>query len=270
VVKVLANASRREEVERAMDCGADGIGLLRTEPFFLAARKLPSADDFREFLADMLAVTSGSEVNVRLPDLGGDRPIGFLDNAPEPNPALGCRGIRFLLAHPELLDLQLEALLRLHREHSSVRILLPLVTLQSDVVAVQDRLGALAEDMGVKQLPPLGAMIETPAAALSTGSLSQRLQFFSVGTNDLIQFTMAACRETAQVSRWFVEDHPVILKLLTMIADSARDKDVTLCGNLAGRTDVLEALLRTGIRRLSVPAPRIGELKNAVRALGRI
>jgi phosphoenolpyruvate-protein kinase (PTS system EI component) len=266
VVKVLANASRREEVERALNCGADGIGLLRTEAFFLVARKLPSADEFREHLSNILTAASGSEVNIRLPDLGGDRQVRYLKREPEPNPALGCRGIRFLLTHRELLDLQLEALLQLHQKHS-FNILLPFITLEAEVVEVRERLRALAEKMGVERVPPLGMMIETPAAALSTSSLSQHIESFSVGSNDLTQFTMAACRQSSQASRWFVEDHPAILTLLTRVAENAGHKDVTLCGSLAGRTDVLEAVLHTGIRRLSVPAPCISEVKSAVRAL---
>jgi phosphoenolpyruvate-protein kinase (PTS system EI component) len=140
-----------------------------------------------------------------------------------------------------------------------------MVTTESDVVQVAGRLHKLATEMGIRELPRIGAMIETPAAALSIPSLKKHVHFFSIGSNDLTQYTMAAGRENPMVTEYFIDDHPTILRLIELVVRECGDTPVSLCGELAGRIDVMPSLLRTGIRSLSVPAALVPDVKNAIR-----
>jgi phosphoenolpyruvate-protein kinase (PTS system EI component) len=140
-----------------------------------------------------------------------------------------------------------------------------MVTTESDVVQVAGRLHKLAAEMDIRELPRIGAMIETPAAALSIPSLKKHVDFFSIGSNDLTQYTMAAGRENPMVTEYFIDDHPTILRLIELVVRESGDTPVTLCGELAGRIDVMPSLLRTGLRSLSVPAALVPEVKNAIR-----
>ena len=144
-------------------------------------------------------------------------------------------------------------------------ILIPMVTTESDVVQVVKRLHELAAEMGFHELPRIVAMIETPAAALSIPSLKKHVDFFSIGSNDLTQYTMAAGRENPMVTEYFTDDHPTVLRLIELVVKESGDVPVSLCGELAGRIDVMPSLLRTGIRSLSVPAGLVPDVKNAIR-----
>lgn len=263
-VSVMANVRSREDVELAMNCGADGIGLFRTEPFFLSTKHFPSDREFAEFLLESLHPAQGRHVDVRLLDIGADKNPIYLHLPPDPDPSLGRRGVRVLLEYPDLLEAQLRAMLEVSQQFR-IGVLLPMVTTESDVVQVAGRLHELAAEMGIRELPRIGAMIETPAAALSIPSLKKHVDFFSIGSNDLTQYTMAAGRENPIVARYFIDDHPTILRLIELVVRESGDTPVTLCGELAGRVDVMPSLLRTGIRSLSVPAALVPDVKNAIR-----
>ena len=140
-----------------------------------------------------------------------------------------------------------------------------MVTTEGDVIEVVERMHQLAAEMGVHELPRIGAMIETPAAALSIYSLKKHMDFFSIGSNDLTQYTMAAGRENPMVNEYFIDDHPTILRLIELVVRESGDTPVSLCGELAGRIDVMPSLLRTGITSLSVPALLVSDVKNAIR-----
>ncbi len=263
-VTVMANVRSREDVERAMERGADGIGLFRTEPFFLAAKHLPSDKEFAEFLLDSLHPARGMLINVRLLDIGADKNPIYLHLPPEPDPFLGRRGVRVLREYPDLLEAQLRAVLEVSRQFR-IGVLIPMVTTESDVILVARRLHELAAEMGVGRLPRLGAMIETPAAALSIPALKKHLDFFSIGSNDLTQYTMAAGRENPMVTEYFMDDHPTILRLIELIVRESGDTPVSLCGELAGRNEVIPRLLGTGMRSLSVSPALVPDVKDALR-----
>jgi len=263
-VSVMANVRSREDVELAMKCGADGIGLFRTEPFFLSAKHFPSDLEFADFLRHSLHPARGKPIDVRLLDLGADKNPIYLNLPSEPDPFLGRRGVRVLIDYPALLDAQLLAMLSVSQEFL-VRILIPMVTTESDVVQVAERLRSLSDQMGNRELPQLGAMLETPAAALSVPSLRKHVDFFSIGSNDLTQYTMAAGRENPMVTEYFVDDHPTVLRLIEVAVRESVDTPVSLCGELAGRIDALPLLLKTGIRSLSVAASVVPDVKHAVR-----
>ena len=263
-ISVMANVRSREDVELAMKCGSDGIGLFRTEPFFLSSKHFPSDREFAEFLLDSLRPAQGKYVDVRLLDIGADKNPIYVHLPPEPDPFLGRRGVRVLLEYPDLLDAQLRALLEVSQQFR-IGVLIPMVTTESDVIQVAELLHSLADEMGIHALPRIGAMIETPAAALSIPSLKKHVDFFSIGSNDLTQYTMAAGRENPMVTQYFIDDHPTILRLIELVVEESGDTPVSLCGELAGRIDVMPSVLRTGLRSLSVPASMVPDVKNAIR-----
>ena len=263
-VSVMANVRSREDVDRAMECGADGIGLFRTEPFFLSTKHLPSDKEFAEFLLDSLHPARGRHIDVRLLDIGADKNPIYLHLPLEPDPFLGRRGVRVLREYPDLLESQLRAMLEVSRQFP-IGILIPMVTTENDVIEVVSRMHQLAAKMGIRELPRIGAMIETPAAALSIISLKKHVDFFSIGSNDLTQYTLAAGRENPLVNEYFIDDHPTILRLIELVVRESGDTPVSLCGELAGRIEVMPSLLKTGITSLSVPALSIPDVKNTIR-----
>ena len=262
-VTVMANAWNQEDVALAISNGADGIGLFRTEPFFMASKHLPSAQDFTEFLGRCLEPVGDLRVNVRLLDVGADKNPVYLPLPPEPDPFMGLRGVRVLLRYPDLLEAQLRALLESSRRFN-LGILIPMVTLESDVVQVIDRCRKLAAEMGVKKIPPIGAMIETPAAALTVRSLVQHVDFLSIGSNDLTQYTLAAGRENALVNDYFIDDHPAVFRLMEIVVRDAEAIPVSLCGELAGRKEAIPELLRIGLRSLSVASSLLVKVRQTI------
>jgi phosphotransferase system enzyme I (PtsI) len=263
-IAVMANVRSREDVELAIHCGADGIGLFRTEPFFLSTKHLPSDREFAEFLFDSLHLAQGRYVDVRLLDVGADKNPIYLHLPSEPDPFLGRRGVRVLLEYPELLEAQLRAVLEVS-QHFSIGVLIPMVTTERDAIQVAQRFRQLADDMNIRTLPRLGAMIETPAAALSIPSLKKHVNFFSIGSNDLTQYTLAAGRENPLVTEYFIDDHPSILRLIELVIKESGDTPVSLCGELAGRIDIIPSLLRAGLRSFSVPATLVPDVKDAIK-----
>jgi len=263
-IPVMANIGNRHDAETAMENGADGVGLFRMEVFFLARKMLPTEEDLVAGISRTIAPMQGKPVSIRLLDIGGDKPLPYLPLPSEPDPFLGRRGVRFLLDYPELLDVQLRALLRISQEHD-IQIIVPMVTLVDDMKEVRAALIRVGSERGVTTLPPLGAMIETPAAALCAAEIAAVSDSLSIGTNDLTQYTMAAGRENTLVFRYFQDDHPAIFKLLQLVGKTAPETSVGICGELASRSDMVPALLRAGMRMLSVPPPLIPSVKEAVR-----
>jgi phosphoenolpyruvate-protein kinase (PTS system EI component) len=265
-VDVMANVGCVEDFVSAAENGADGVGLYRMEQYYLSRKTPPTEEELLATLHRIAASMKGKPITVRLLDMGGDKPIPFLKLPAEDNPFLGQRGLRLLLRYPDLMTTQLRALLVFSGEYD-VRILVPMVTLADEMAQVRRRLVELAAEMGVKRIPPLGAMIEVPAAALTVPDILQHADFFGIGTNDLTQYTMAAGRENPLVSDYFTDDHPAVLRLIRLVVEEGGGVPVEICGELAGRIDAVPALLRLGIRALSVAPPLIPGIKAAVRGV---
>jgi phosphoenolpyruvate-protein phosphotransferase len=266
MVTVLANVSCREDVVAANDDGADGVGLYRLEQFYLSRKTPPTAAELLAELRATFAPVKEKPVTVRLLDLGGDKPLPFLKLPPEDNPFLGLRGVRFLLQYPDLLDTQLQALWQFSREYD-VRVLVPMVTLAEEMARVRSRFAAVANEANRQELPPLGAMIETPAAALCVADIKTHADFLSIGTNDLTQYTMAAGRENPLVNDYFLEDHPAVLRLVRIIVEEAGCVPVAVCGELARQLNAIPTLLKLGIHILSVAPPLVPSVKEAIRQI---
>ena len=265
-VRVEANLAARDEAELLIENGADGVGLFRIEQLYLSRELPPSEDELFEELTQLVTPLREKPVTIRLLDIGGDKSIPSVRLPLESNPALGRRGVRLLLDYPRLLEAQLRALLRLSRAQP-IRILVPMITLERDIAQLRERLTAAARDLGMETLPALGAMIETPAAALGIAQLAAHCDFLCVGTNDLTQYTLAAARDDEAVSEYYSDDHPALLRLLGIIVSEASGKPVTICGELAGREEAIPRLLRLGFRGLSVAPRLIPTTKDLIRSI---
>ncbi|MDQ6899236.1 MAG: PEP-utilizing enzyme [Candidatus Dormibacteraeota bacterium] len=254
-VTVLANASSVAEVREALEQGAEGVGLLRTELLFLAAQAWPDVETSFRFLAPLLASLPDRVATVRLFDFGGDKTPPFLTGAEG-------RGIELLLQNPQALRDQLEAILRAGRE-VELRILVPMVTRLEQVVAVRQALLAV---LGDRRQPALGAMIETPEAAHRAPEFASRLDFLSLGTNDLTQLALGLDRESSGTSP---ATHPAVLRLIDATMQAGREAGIPIevCGEAASDTAALPLLVGLGADELSVGAARVGEVREALRSL---
>jgi phosphoenolpyruvate-protein phosphotransferase (PTS system enzyme I) len=266
VIRVEANVGTRRDVDLVLGNGGDGVGLFRIEQLYLGRELPPTEDELYEELQATASPLRDRPLTIRLLDVGGDKPLPFLRPPSEANPSLGLRGIRLLLKHPALLKTQLAALIRLSRAHD-VRVLVPLVTLEEDIRATRELFEETCAAVGVTKRPPFGAMIETPAAALSIPAIARHVDFLSVGTNDLTQYTFAAGRDDPNVNEYFQDGHESLLRLLQIIVADAADLPLTLCGELAGREELLPRLLAIGFRSISIAPPLIPAMKDCIRSL---
>ena len=267
-VAVFANLGAVDEARIAVQRGAEGCGLLRTEFLFLQRQSPPDEDEqFEQYRAirDLLAPRV---LTIRTMDIGGDKPIPYLPMPAEENPALGLRGLRTSLAWPELLGTQLRAILRL-RSPATCRILLPMVTDLADLRTVRAMLRQCADALGIDQLPMLGAMIETPASALLADQILVEADFLSIGTNDLSQYVLAMDRGHPQLSSRLDALHPSVLRLVESVAarGAARGREVAVCGGLGSDPDAIALLVGLGIRELSAVPSAIPEIKRIIRSL---
>ncbi len=267
-IAVLANVGDGEDTQVAVDNGADGVGLYRLEQTYLGRQRPPTMAELLEEMQNTLQPAKGLPVYVRLLDVGADKPLPFLEMPRESNPSLGQRGIRFLLEYPDLLHTQLDALVRLSSDHD-LHILVPMVTLAHDMRTVKEALRDAAARAKASGLPRLGTMIETPAAALAAAEILKHSDFLSFGTNDLTQYSFAADRENAAVDFYFDDTHDVIFRLISMVHDDVPGVPLSVCGELAGRTEATSRLVECGISSLSVVPPSIPAVKEAVRNCGR-
>ncbi|MCF7947809.1 MAG: phosphoenolpyruvate--protein phosphotransferase [Spirochaetia bacterium] len=264
-VPVFANVGCRKDTLNALENGADGIGLYRVESSYIGLREPPNFETLLREMQSVMEPMKGLPICVRLLDIGADKTLPYVESFFEHNPSLGCRGIRFLLEYPHFLKTQLRALLQLSREYE-LSVLVPMVTLPQELIKVKEFTEELAKELHVTSIPPIGAMIETPAAALSTEKIAQYADFLSFGTNDLTQYAFAADRENTYVAGYFDDTHEAIFKLLELAQSAAPDKPFSICGELAGYPEFTFRLLNdTGISSFSVVPPLIPLIKESIR-----
>ncbi|MEX0758425.1 MAG: phosphoenolpyruvate--protein phosphotransferase, partial [Tistlia sp.] len=271
-----ANLELPSEVGPALAAGAEGVGLLRTEFLFMNRDDLPDEDEQTEVLTRVVEGMDGRPVTVRTLDVGGEKLATALGPhlGASANPALGLRAIRLSLRVPELLEAQLAASLRAGVA-GPVRILLPMVSSVEEVRAVRavlQRVEARLRRRGVpiaSPTPPLGAMIEIPGAALAADALIREVDFFAIGTNDLIMYTLAIDRGDERVAYLYDPVHPAVLRLIHFAADAAlrAGKPVSVCGEMAGDPRYAGLFVGWGIRELSMRAPAIPQVKRRLRAM---
>jgi len=267
-VEVFANLGKgAEEAAEAVKLGAEGCGVLRTEFLFLDRAAPPDEAEQQTAYQGIAEALGGRSFILRTFDIGADKPAPYLTFPPEDNPQLGLRGVRVGFAWPDLLRTQLRAALRV-KPAGSCKIMLPMITEAGEIAAVR----AMIEELRKKEgLPPiaLGAMIETPSAALLADQIAREADFLSIGTNDLTQYVLAIDRGHRQLSAQLDALHPAVLRLIaaTAAAGNKAGKTVAICGGVAADIVAAPLLIGLGIGELSVPAPAIPRLKASIRRL---
>ena len=271
-VTLRANVDLPEEAELAATSGAEGVGLMRTEFLVVGRATMPDEDEQYRAYRRVVEAFGGKPVVIRTYDIGGDKlPVGGYPS--EPNPFLGWRAIRMCLDEPELFRTQLRALLRA-ANHGDVRIMLPLVVTLDEVREARALLGEAIRELEergvtVRRDVPLGVMIETPAAAVAADTFVGDVAFFSIGTNDLVQYTLAVDRGNANLARRFTPLHPAVLRLIqrTLRVGEAAGLDVAVCGEMASQPLMAFALIGLGLRQLSVAPRSVPLVKRIVRGI---
>jgi phosphocarrier protein FPr/phosphocarrier protein len=266
-IEVFANVGSVPEARAAVANGAEGCGLLRTEFLFLERETAPSEAEQTAAYQGIADALAPRPLTIRTLDAGGDKPIAYLPLPPEENPALGLRGVRTGLAHPALLATQLRAVLAV-RERARCRLLLPMITDVAELRTVRDLLAELCAELG-GEIPQLGVMIETPASALTAGPLGALADFFSIGTNDLTQYTLAMDRGNPQLAERLDAVHPAVLKLIAATCEAARAQGryVAVCGGLASDVAAAPLLVGLGVHELSAVPAVIPQLKARLAAV---
>jgi phosphoenolpyruvate-protein phosphotransferase len=266
-IGVKANVGSLAEARAAVESGAEGCGLLRTEFLFLDRREPPAEEEQARQYQAIATAFEGRPVNVRTLDIGGDKPIAYLPLPREDNPALGLRGIRASLWRPDLMRTQLRAIMSV-APAGPARILLPMVNDVEELQAVRALVIECARELGLAA-PPLGVMIETPAAAILAGQLALEADFLSLGTNDLAQYALAIDRGHAELGKQLDPLHPAVLRLIALVADAGRaaGKPVSVCGAMGSDVDALPILIGLGVGEVSATPGMIPRLKRMVRSL---
>jgi phosphoenolpyruvate-protein phosphotransferase len=269
-IRIEANVGSVAEAEQAARAGADGIGLVRTELIFLGRTIAPGVNEQRAIYRRILDAMAGRPVIFRTLDIGGDKPAGFEAGGPEANPALGVRGIRLGLRRPELLETQLRALLEA-AAGGELRVMLPMVATLDEVRggrAALERAGESARRAGtpIASDVRLGVMIEVPSAALIADSLAPEVDFFSIGTNDLVQYTVAADRTNPALADLATPFQPAVLRLIATVCQAAlaHDRPVGICGEAAADPVAAALFAGLGVTELSVAPRSVAAIRTAV------
>jgi len=267
-IYVEGNISHLEEASRVYKAGAEGIGLVRTEFLFQDQPLPPSEEEQKEAYQSILDNMPGQPVTFRMLDAGGDKPMPFVNIVPEDNPLVGIRGIRALKNNEHFFRTQLRALLRLTPQ-SRIRIMLPMVSFIQEVTRFRQIIQEEMTNLGLTQPTQLGVMIEVPSAALLAKSLAQHADFFSIGTNDLTQYTLAIDRGHKELSTLSDPLHPSVLQLIALTCQGAQayDKPVSVCGAMAGDPAAIPLLIGIGITHLAVSIGALARTKALIRRL---
>lgn len=267
-IEVFANLGKAGEAAKAVELGAEGVGLLRTEFLFLDRAELPGEEEQAETLREIAVALDGRPLVVRTLDAGADKPLPALPMPPEANPFLGVRGIRLGLERRDVLATQLRAILRVAAEYP-LKAMLPMVATLDEILAARSELDRARADTGIDAPLEFGIMVEIPAAALTATRLAEHVDFFSLGTNDLTQYTMAAERGDERLATLLTGPQPAVLRLVktTVEAAAAHGRWVGVCGELAGDPAAAVLLAGLGVTELSMAPALVPEAKAALRGV---
>lgn len=266
--KIYANISNAENTEVLAASGAEGVGLFRSEFLFLESREKPTEEDQYAAYTAVLKAMGEKEVIIRTMDIGSDKRASWLKQPEEKNPALGTRGFRLSYINPELFRTQLRALLRA-AVNGNLKIMFPMIVSEWEVDEIRKTVEQTAEELQREgtpcRIPPLGIMIETPAAAVIADRLAKKVDFFSIGTNDLIQYTIALDREAEGLEAFYQPHHEAVLRLIRMVCKAAHEAGIpaAVCGELGSDPGMVPELIAAGVDELSVSTAKI----KAVRAM---
>jgi phosphoenolpyruvate-protein phosphotransferase (PTS system enzyme I) len=266
-INLLANADSQEEVELGIQNDCQGIGLFRTESIFLRKNQIPSEDEQYIEYAKIVDAAQGRFVTIRTLDIGGDKVLSGVSHADEQNPFMGFRAIRYCLRNPDVFLDQLRAILRASA-HGPIWLMFPMISGIGEVIRAKEFLNTAKKQLtenGVifDQDIKVGCMIETPSAVMIADMLADEVDFFSVGTNDLVQYLLAVDRVNNQIAYLYEPHHPAVIRSLKAIFDAGKKKNipVSVCGEIAGDPHFLPLLLGLGVGSISASSPLLPELK---------
>ncbi|MDP8950191.1 MAG: phosphoenolpyruvate--protein phosphotransferase [Actinomycetota bacterium] len=271
-IEISANLGSASEAQDALSWGAEGVGLFRTEFLFMEGSQLPSEEEQYEAYAEVAKVFGDRPVIVRTLDVGGDKDLPGVDQPEEENPFLGWRGIRMCLDVPDLFKPQLRAILRAGAI-GNLKVMFPMIASVEELRSAKKISGECEEELRSEGQEigrvEVGIMVETPAAAILARELAPEVSFFSIGTNDLVQYTLAADRGNERLRHLQSADHPAVLELIRMTCEAAREHGiwVGVCGEAAGETAMIPKLVELGVTELSMSAPSIPRAKKVVSEL---
>jgi phosphoenolpyruvate-protein kinase (PTS system EI component) len=265
-IEILANVNDVRGAELSIAKGAEGAGLVRTEYLFFESVSVPDEEKQFSFYSGIVKAFEGRKVTFRILDVGGDKPIPYFNMEFESNPYLGWRGTRFLLDNPDIVQMQVRAIARA-REFGPIEIMYPMITDLDQLEAMQKLVRSAFkqgewEQYDIKE----GAMIEVPSLLFQIGKASELVDFFSIGTNDLIQYTFAVDRNNENVAVSYDPSHPVLWKIIEDVAESGRKygTPVSVCGEMAGNPQYAERFINTGISALSMSPILIPRMKKSL------
>ncbi|MCP4681505.1 MAG: phosphoenolpyruvate--protein phosphotransferase, partial [Desulfobacterales bacterium] len=272
-IRIKANIEFLEEVVAARDYGAEGIGLYRTEFLYLKNKRLTSEEELFEDYREVAEIIAPAPVTIRTIDLGGDKFEAEFELSKEMNPALGMRAIRYCLKKPEVFKKQLRAILRASI-YGKVQLMFPMISGLQELLDVKEILEQTRNELTVEKIDydhymKIGIMIEVPSAVTMAEELAAHVDFFSIGTNDLIQYALAIDRANEHVAYMFQPFHPAIIKMIQQVVIAAKKTNigVSLCGEMAGDPLCVSMLLGLGIEELSMNARAIPLIKNIIRSI---
>lgn len=271
-VKLCANIGKPNDIKDVLNGDAEGIGLFRTEFMFLGRRDLPDENEQFAAYRKVIEAMKGNSVVIRTLDVGADKQAECLSLTPEPNPALGCRAIRMCLQRPALFKTQLRAVLRAG-VYGSAALMFPLISSEKEVIRALELLEEAKRELAAEGTPyaldEIGIMIETPAAAIMSDVLAKHVDFFSIGTNDLTQYTLAADRQNPQIDAMIDPHDPALLRLIALTVKNGHAGGcwVGICGELGGDPTLTKQFVDMGVDELSVSPRRILPLRAAIRKL---
>ena len=266
-VEVCANIGKAAEAAQALSAGGEGVGLLRTEFLFLDREQPPSEEEQYESYRQILEALNGLPLVLRTLDIGGDKPVAYLQQQKEENPFLGVRGIRLCMRHPEIFRPQLRAAYRASA-HGNLKIMFPMIAAPSELRAAKKIAEEIRLEVGAEPVE-IGTMIEVPAAVAMADELAKEADFFSIGTNDLTQYVLAMDRGNAELAKEANGLHPAVLRMIERTASAAtrHGKWTGVCGGLAGEPGGAALLVGLGVRELSMAIPSIAAVKDSLRSL---
>ena len=272
-IRLYANMGNTADVDRVLENDAGGIGLFRSEFLYLGRDSFPTEEEQFEAYKEVLSRMQGKEVIIRTLDIGADKKADYFGLEPEENPALGYRAIRICLTRPEIFKTQLRAIYRASA-YGNAAIMFPMIISVEEIRKIKEITEQVKTELTAENKEfcdvPLGIMVETPAAALMSGELAKEVSFFSIGTNDFTQYTLAIDRQNQKLDAFYDAHHPAVLKLIAMTAENAHKAGiwVGICGELGADATLTEVFLDMGIDELSVSPSCILKLRDKIRSIG--